>query len=161
MVFHLTSTKLFKYFATFAWVNPDRNSAEYTESNENFDQFQKKAPKNPLLSEHLKRLGIDPQNISLKQWLFWREANRILHHTMRAVGATYYSAADPKQGGENWHKEQGNIVRNPANGEVIHTGGFADRYPESGNPGHALQKMAKGKATAVWGGKGAHEQIGL
>lgn len=141
------------------WMDGPEAAIEYMETEENREAFQRKVLENSLLQGYLTRMGINPLNITQANWDFIRGANRIFHGVMKGVGATYYSAANPTDGGENWHWEPGNVVRNPANGKFVHMGKWANRYFNSGNPGHALQRMPKGKATAVWGGIGGHEQL--
>ncbi len=130
-------------------------SIDFLESDENCDALIRRIQKSPEspLAQHFKNIGM--ANTTMKDIHILREAIRIVHHLMTAIGATYYSSHDSKQGGENWHYEPGNIVYN-LDGSVYHRAKSADEFPDSGNPGHALQKKGR-DATAVWGGKTAHE----
>ena len=134
---------------------------EILENPANFERYRLAASTNPELSSILQSLGIKPETMTFEQWQFAMEANRVYHHATKRMGATYYSAANPEEGGENWHVEFGNVVRDPRNGNIIHQAPSASRYWNSGNPGHALQRMPQGKAIAVWGGTAAHRQLGL
>lgn len=130
-------------------------SIDFLERDEHCDaliQRIQNAPQSPL-AQHFKNIGM--ASATMKDMHVLREAIRIAHHLMTTLGATYYSAHDSKQGGENWHYEPGNVVYN-LDGSVYHKAESANEFPDSGNPGHTLQKHGRG-ATAVWGGKTAHE----
>ena len=135
---------------------------EALEDDANFEGYKREAETDPELSGFLQRLGISATTLTRDQWEFAKEANRVLHHPTNRMGATYYSAANPQNGGENWHIEFGNVIWDPANsGQVIHQAPSSSRHWNSGNPGHALQRMPAGTAVAVWGGTEAHRQLGL
>lgn len=61
-------------------------------------------------------------------------------------------------GGENWHFEPGNIVRDPANGRFVYVAPSARVVWDGGNPGHTLQKRGRNVA-APWGGDAAHADL--
>ena len=66
-----------------------------------------------------------------------QEERRVLAHTMRVLGGTYFN-------GEFWHYQLGNERGGKQKGDLL----------ESGNICHAL---LKGKPEAVWSNKGAHD----
>ncbi len=134
---------------------------EATEDDRDFETYKREAQIDPELSGFLNRLGIKPQDLTIEQWQFAKRANRVLHHATRHMGATYYSATNPINGGENWHIEFGNVIRRIQDGRILHRARSSSKYWNSGNPGHALQRMPDGKAVAVWGGTAAHRQLGL
>lgn len=152
----------------FDYVGPEA-AIEFTETDANFAGYQERVLEDPVLRAHVEGLGVNPINIPFSKWIEWKEGNRLLHHLALATGSTYYSSSDAlpaednphgytnaMDGGETWHKEPGNLVRDPRDGEVVYHGGLSSRFPDSGNPGHALQR---GVEKAVWGGNGAHEQL--
>lgn len=134
---------------------------EILEDDARFDLYVEEARRNPELRTFLQRLGMTPETLTLEDWQFAKEANRVLHHVTAVMGATYYSASNPEEGGENWHVQFPNRQRSPVTGEVVYESSSASSYPNSGNPGQALLRMPKGKAVAVWGGTQAHQQLGI
>lgn len=143
---------------------------DFLEHDANIAGFQLQLKNDPLLRQHITRLNFSPDLFLSSDWDFFRTIQRIRHGIMEAMGATFYSSSDaaasnpynyvdPVDGGEVWHDEHSNTPMDPRTGKVIHRGGLADKYPQSGNPGHALQTMGRGRAVAVWGGIGAHQQL--
>ncbi len=122
-----------------------QGAMDYMEYPENFDAYnaflRSGTPDAEYLKTHLQKLGIDG-DVTSEQWIKWRDAQRIIFHTMKAVGATFFSdtakSGDDFWGAENWHFE-----------------GHQESDVRNGNPGHALQM----KGTAVWSGRGAHQQL--
>jgi hypothetical protein len=161
--FLFSSGKLLNGHVPFDWVGVEA-SMDFLEDDANFDAYKARVQESPILQEHLRIQGIEG-DITPAQWKFWRDAQRIMFHTMRRVGSTFFSdrACNGRGsfGGENWHFEPGNVVydRRNRHTRVVYEGGFASQLPNSGNPGHALQKMGARKALAVWGGNGAHQQL--
>lgn len=127
---------------------------DFMEGEGAFDRYLAAAEKNPLLKAHLQKLGTTVSAFSLADWERIREAIRILYHAAKGAGFTYYSS---DHGGENWHLEPGNIIYEPSTGGVVAFEALtAELHPDSGNPGHTLQRLGK-NAVAVWGGSTAHE----
>jgi hypothetical protein len=126
----------------------------YMEREGSYEAYLQKAQTNELLKAHLERLGYTAETFTLAEWEFFRGALRILYHLAKAKRWTYYSGDGC---GENWHLEPGNICRNVVSGEINRTERLtAGQYPDSGNPGHAIQ-MHGPDAIAVWGGASAHK----
>jgi hypothetical protein len=136
----------------FDFVGPEA-AMDYLESDENCDALIRRIQSEPdsILGQHFKKIGM---SATMKDLTVLREALRVAYHLMKSIGATYYSAHDPKGGGENWHMEPGNVVFN-LDGSVYHRAPSAAENFDSGNPGHALQKHGR-DATAVWGGATGH-----
>lgn len=138
----------------FDFVGPEAGM-DYMEDYANFEKFLATARGKGTLKKHLERMGFaSPEAFTQKDWEMIRNALRIRYHLMKAVGATYYSAHDSNDGGEDWHIEPGNVTFG-LNGKVVSQTESASRVFDSGNPGHALQKHGR-QATAVWGGSTAH-----
>ncbi len=136
----------------FDWSGPEAGM-DYLENGTNFGLFKAKIATEPVLAAHVKHYGITAENFQWKHWEILRDAIRVLYHLTKAMGWTYYSS---DHGGENWHIEGGNIGYNPLTGEVVYVEeGTHAQFPDSGNPGHALQISGR-EATAVWGGASGH-----
>lgn len=138
----------------FDYAGPEAGM-DFMEQPGAFDAYKAAAATNEQLSKHLKALGCDTVDaFQQSDWSRIQSAIRILYHASMGIGCTYYSST---HGGENWHLEPGNRVFDPATGNVVAfeklTVGL---HPDSGNPGHALQKLGPGNA-AVWGGHTAHQ----
>lgn len=104
-----------------------------------------------VLMTHLTNSGVTHLNRGI--WERFRDVNRIRYHLGRAMGWTFYSG---DVCGENWHWEPGNIGYDARTGAVLHAEKTAESYPDSGNPGHALQVHGR-DAVAVWGGASGHK----
>ncbi len=126
---------------------------DYLEQDAHFEAYVAKASSDPLLQEHLLTLGLSPDTVTRNHWEQWRSAVRVIYHMTRAKGWTFYSS---EHGGENWHLEGNNKCYSVESGMVFRREvGTAQAYPDSGNPGHALQLHGR-DAVAVWGGKSGH-----
>lgn len=136
----------------FDYPGPEA-AMDYLEDDAHFDVYREIAVKNELIRKHLLAIGIAPERFSRSNWDYFRASVRVLYHLSRAKGWTYYSS---DHGGENWHLEGGNIAYDALTGDVVASEkATAGGYPNSGNPGHALQKYGR-DATAVWGGASGH-----
>ena len=132
----------------------DEAGMDFMEREGSYQAYLKAAAEKPELQKHLEKLGYrTPEFFQPSDWSYFQSANRLLYHAAKAIGCTYYSG---DVGGENWHLEPGNMVYDPATGDLVACERLtASAYPDSGNPGHTLQKIGK-DAIAVWGGKSAH-----
>jgi len=126
----------------------------YMEDDANYDVFRALLGRDQALRGWMSSIGFDPNDFSLDDWYELRNMQRLMYHAAKAAGCTYYSAGTDA-GGENWHFEPGNVVYDPITGDVLHADHTASQYPDSGNPGHALQILGRG-AYAVWGGADGH-----
>jgi hypothetical protein len=142
----------------FDYAGPEAGM-DFMEHDGAYEQYCTAVGQNPLLAQYLRRCGFDDiSKFTLHEWERIRGAIRILYHAARGAGMTYYSS---DHGGENWHLEPGNIVYEPSTGGVVAFEGLtAQLHPNSGNPGHTLQTLGKGRM-AVWGGATAHSQARL
>jgi len=125
---------------------------DYLEDDANFEKFCAKAVTDEMIRNHLLALGLTPEKFSWNDWTRFRSAIRVLYHLAQAKGWTYYSS---DHGGENWHLEGGNILYDALTGDPIDSEASAVAFPDSGNPGHALQRHGR-EAVAVWGGESGH-----
>lgn len=127
---------------------------DFLESDENCDALIRKIQSEPnsILAQHFKKIGM---SATMKDIRILREAVRIAYHLMKTIGATYYSADNPKDGGENWHYQPGNRIYD-LDGNVYQSSESAETNPDSGNTGHTIQKKGR-DATAVWGGETGHK----
>jgi hypothetical protein len=125
---------------------------DYLEDDSHFEQFRAKAMTDELIRAHLSVLGVPPESFEWQHWVRLRSAIRVLYHLTKAKGWTYYSS---DHGGENWHLEGGNIAYD-LRGRVIGSERTSETHPDSGNPGHALQKHGR-DAVGVWGGHSGHQ----
>ena len=130
----------------------------YSEEPGAYEHYLQSVKTNPVLAEHLKRLGYDnPEKFTRHEWDIFVKANRVRCHMSRALGGSFYTAKDPKKGGEGWHHEPGNILYNPK-GKVIWAAPTAKLYPNSGNTSHTYEKLGISR-TAVYGGTSAEKFI--
>lgn len=127
------------------------SAMDFLEPDENYDVYIAAAKSDPVLAEHLKRIGYPtPDTFTFENWKKLRAIKRAQYHLMVAMGFTFYSAEDAS-GGEDWHWEAGNIITHPLTGDVVYSEPLtAALYPNAGNPGHTLQKLGK-DAVAIWG----------
>lgn len=129
---------------------------DFLEDDANFEKYVVAARTNELLRKHLERLGLTADTFKRTHWLEMRAALRVWYHLVKAKGWTYYSEEDC---GENWHLEGANVCKDVLTGQVFYEENLTSaNYPHSGNPGHTLQVLGK-QATAVWGGKTAHDLL--
>lgn len=139
----------------YLWVGEEAGM-DYMEDDANYDNFIRATKEKPKLAEHLAKIGFPtPEQFTRSNWEELKIVRRIRYHAFKAVGATFYSAHDGKDGGEFWHHEFGNIIFTP-DGKVVYAAPTARKYPHSGNPGHTLQVVGP-SGTAVYGGGSAHK----
>jgi hypothetical protein len=129
----------------------------YMEAPGAYKKFLEAVKTKPALREHLLKLGYDsPDKFTRTDWEIFSRARRVRFHALKALGATFYSAHNPEEGGEDWHYESPGVRLYGADGKLIKETALAGAYPDdSGNPGHTLQKLGP-KETAVYGGGSAH-----
>lgn len=142
-----------------------QGAMDYMEQPGSLEDFNAQLRINPELRDHHNRLGHGVE-ITESQWNAMRDWQRVMFHTMIAVGATVFSdtAANKEDnwGAEPWHFEPGNRVYMPnrdGTSRLVYEAASAKKFPDSGNPGHALQVMGEEKAVAVHGGVEAHQQL--
>lgn len=122
-----------------------------------YEKYMQLVAQKPALQNWLMQLGYanPAQDFTPGEWEKFLEANRVKYHLVKALKATFYSAGDPAEGGENWHIEPNGIVHD-IHGKVIFTNDMLTKVnPLSGNPGHTLQMVGPGNV-AVFGGTSAH-----
>lgn len=138
----------------YCWIGEEAGM-DYMENSENYKDFVSRAKTDKALQLHLKHIGFSTvEAFTFQAWERLCLINRIKYHLMKALGCTYYSAHNPKEGGENWHVEPGNVLYSPT-GEIIWRAPTADIHPNSGNPGHTLQILGA-RGVAVYGGRSGH-----
>ena len=146
----------------FDWVGPEA-AMDFLEQDDSFDAFKERVKTSPMLKAHLEKQGITG-DVTEAQWKIFRDTQRIIYHTLTAVGSTFFtdSAVNKNSpdffGGENWHFEPGNVVYAAATNEVIYEAPSANVVRDGGNPGHTLQTKGKG-VEAPWGGDAAHAEL--
>ena len=96
---------------------------------------------------------LEPEQFTFADWVKFRNVNRVQYHLFKALGATYYSAHDPKNGGEFWHYQPGTRLYAP-DGRVIYASATDANYPNSGVPGHELQFNGPNGVAACGGSDG-------
>jgi D-alanyl-D-alanine dipeptidase len=125
----------------FDWVGPE-SDMDFFENSENLEGYKAKIDSDPVLRQHLEECGI--RNVDVKVFNRIRDERRLLFHTMKAVGATFWK-------GESWHFNFGNKL-----------GGFTfSGYPDAGSGCHSIIKNVRGfdgEYIAVWGNGEAHRQ---
>lgn len=118
-----------------------------------FAELRQRYIDHPVLNAHCKsQFGIEPEKLEERHFNLMQAAMRALYHVSDAAGATHYLD-------EFQHKQFGNIVRDPATGNVIHKGALADKYPNAGNSCHSIQTMTRESAVAIYGGVFARQFV--
>ncbi len=144
----------------YLWVGREA-AMDYSEHDENFDNFKMKWSVDSRLQQHMKKIGYNsPSDFGWTDWEYFRMANRVRYHTfVTALGCTFYSAHNPEDGGENWHFEPDGVVLFSWDGKEIARNTYIKNNKRAGrgNPGHTLQ-MSGPKAIAIYGGVSGHEQ---
>jgi len=138
----------------FDYAGPEA-AIDFTEKEGGYNAYLKRVKEDPVLQRHLEKLGFTVETFRRDDWEYFRMVNRMRFHLGKSMGWTYYSG---DQCGEDWHWEPGNIGYDVWTGDPIASEPFSEKsYPNSGNPGHALQKLGR-DSVAVWGGASGHKQ---
>ncbi len=127
---------------------------DYLENDAHYDEYLQLLGSDEQLRTYMRSYwNKDENSFTRADWNAFRDALRVLYHLAKAKRWTYYSS---DHGGENWHLEGGDIGYDVFTGEVLFSeAGSADKFPDSGNPGHTLQTHGR-EAIAVWGGASGH-----
>jgi len=141
----------------YCFMGPEAGMA-FMEGPDAYEKFMESVKTNPGLQDHLKKLGYEsPEMFTRHEWDIFNAARRVRFHVFKSLGATFYSAHDPAEGGEDWHYESPGVRLYGPDGKLISETGLAGKYDDdSGNPGHTLQKLGPAE-TAVYGGGSAHK----
>lgn len=127
---------------------------DYLENETHYDEYIRLLGSDEQLRTYMRTYwDKDASSFTREDWNMFRDALRVLYHLAKAKRWTYYSS---DHGGENWHLEGGDIGYDVFTGEVLFSeAGSADKFPDSGNPGHTLQTHGR-EGIAVWGGASGH-----
>lgn len=127
---------------------PELISLRFMEDDRNYDVFMKAVSEDPVLQEHLKRLGYANPEVDFKRadWNIMREARRVHIRSIIALGGTSYMD-------EPWHFTLGRKI-DGLDGKPIAEEGHTKEFGDSGATGHTVIKEGR-SGTAVWGGASA------
>lgn len=113
-----------------------------------FEEYRELVLRDAALREYLGDLGLPAGEPTAEAFDIARTERRVLFHSLRAVGASFYSLDAER--GEPWHYNLGNLEG----------GRQAAIYPEAGNACHSLLKAVRdpnsGSWIANWGNESAH-----